>query len=119
MTTPRKSDTFFVGEVLIVFGAIISFIFGILYFLNLGVSVTFLPFLNIWGILGAITNLFLGAVLILLSIITLATLGILKIPLLRIQRNVLAFLILGFLMYMSGGTLGGTFVIIGAILMLF
>ncbi len=119
MATKRKSDTFFVGEVLIVFGAIVSFIFGLLYFLNLGVSVSFLPFLNIWGILGAITNLFLGFVLILLSLITLTTFGILKIPLLRLQRNVLAFLILGSLMYMSGGTLGGVFVIIGALLMLF
>ncbi|MFW9919570.1 MAG: hypothetical protein ACFFED_08225 [Candidatus Thorarchaeota archaeon] len=119
MAPPKKSDTFFVGEVLIVFGAIVSFIFGLLYFLNLGVSVSFLPFLNIWGILGAITNLFIGIVLILLSLITLATFGILKIPLLRLQRNVLAFLILGFLTYMSGGTLGGVFIIIGALLMLF
>ena len=81
MASKSKSDTFFVGQVLIVFGAIVSIIFGLLYFLNLGVSVSFLPFLNIWGILGAITNLFLGVVLILLSLITLATIGILKIPL--------------------------------------
>ncbi len=119
MAIQRKSDTYFVGEVMIIFGAIISFVFGLLYFLNLGVSVSFLPFLNIWGVLGAITNLFIGIVLILLSLITLTTLGVLKIPLLKLQRNVLAFLILGFVIYISGGTLGGVFIIIGAILMMF
>ncbi len=119
MATHTKSDTFFVGQVLIVFGAIVSFIYGILYFLNLGVSVSFLPFLNIWGILGAITNFFVGALLILLSLITLATFGIVKMPLLTMKRNILTFLLLGFASFIFGGTLGGIFIIIGAFLMLF
>jgi len=114
----KNSDTFFVGEVLIVFGAIVSFIYGILYFLNLGVSVSFLPFLNLLGIFGAITDLLMGIVLILLSLITLTTIGIVKMPLLKLKRNILTFLILGFGSYIFGGTIGGVFIIIGALLML-
>ncbi len=119
MAEQEKSDTHFVGEVLIVFGAIVSFVFGVLYFLNLGVSVNFLPFLDLSGILGTIAYLIQGIVLILLSLITLATFGIIKIPILKLKRNVLAFLILGFLTCLFGGTLGGVMVIIGALLMLF
>ncbi len=119
MVTAKKSDTFFVGEVLVVFGAIVSFIFGVLYLLNVSVSVSFLPFLNVWRVLGAIANLLLGVLQILLSLITLTTFGIVKIPLLRVRRNVLAFLLLGGAIYIFGCTLGGTFVLIGAVLMLF
>lgn len=119
MAEQEKSDTHFVGEVMIVFGAIVSFVFGVLYFLNLRVAVNFLPFLDLSEILGTIAYLIQGIVLILLSLITLATFGSLKIPILKIKRNVLAFLILGFLTALFGGTLGGVMVIIGALLMLF
>ncbi len=46
MTAPKQSDAFLVGQFLVVFGAIVSFVFGVLYLLNVGVGVTFLPSLT-------------------------------------------------------------------------
>ncbi|MFW9907053.1 MAG: hypothetical protein ACFFEF_00645 [Candidatus Thorarchaeota archaeon] len=119
MSDQQTSDTYLVGQLLVVFGAIVSFIFGVLYLLNVGVGVTFLPSLNLAGILGAITNFLLGIILVILSLITLATYGIIKIPTITFERNQLVLLILGVAMYVFGGTLGGVLVVIGSILMFF
>lgn len=119
MTAPKQSDTFLVGQFLVVFGAIVSFVFGVLYLLNVGVGVTFLPSLDLIGILGAINNLLLGILLVILSLVTLATFGVLNIPRITLQNNLLVLFLLGVVTFLFGGTLGGALVVIGSILMLF
>jgi hypothetical protein len=119
METKDRSDTYMVGQLLVVFGAIVTLIFGILYLLNVGVGVTFLPSLDLLGILGTLNNLIVGILLVLLSLITLATFGVVNLPLFKLERNQLVLFILGVVTFFVGSTLGGVLVIIGAILMLF
>ena len=119
MTDKPKSDTFVVGQFLVVFGAIVSFVFGLLYLLNLGVGVTFLPSLNLLGVLGALHNLLVGFTLVILSFITLATFGVLKVPRIKLRNNLMVIFLLGVATFLIGGTLGGVLVIIGSVLMLF
>ncbi len=119
MTAKKQSDTYLVGQFLVIFGAIVSFVFGVLYLLNVGVGVTFLPSLDLIGILGAVHNLLLGILLVILSLVTLATFGVLNIPRIQLQNNLLVLFLLGLVTFLFGGTLGGVLVIIGSILMLF
>jgi hypothetical protein len=108
-----------VGQLLVVFGAIVTFVFGVLYLLNVGVGVTFLPSLDLLGVLGTLNNLIIGVSLIILSLVTLATFGVLNIPRIKLEKNLLVLFFLGVVAYLLGGTLGGVLVIIGSILMLF
>ncbi len=119
MSKKRKSDAQRLGEILILLGTLVSLFFGILFILDLGVGITFLPTLNLSGILGALTTIFRGGSLILVSIITLASSGKIDFDPLELGRSWIIYLILGLVMYVLGGTLGGLLVIIGAILLLF
>ncbi len=119
METKDRSDTYMVGQLLVVFGAVVTFIFGALYLLNVGVGVTFLPSLDLLGLLGTLNNLIVGILLVILSLVTLATFGVLNIPQIKLQKNLFVLFLLGVASYLLGGTLGGVLVIIGSILMLF
>ncbi|MHA1902402.1 MAG: hypothetical protein ACXADL_00175 [Candidatus Thorarchaeota archaeon] len=115
----RKSDAKRVGELLVLIGGIVSLLFGILFLLNFGGAVSFLPTLDLTSFLGGLTSVVLGVVLIIISLATLATSGVINLPALKFKNNWIVLLIFGILMYIFGGTLGGILVILGAILMLF
>lgn len=119
MSENQRSDTYMVGQLLVVFGAIVTFVFGVLYLLNVGVGVTFLPSLDLLGILGTLNNLVVGILLVIISLVTLATFGVLNIPRIKLEKNILVLFLLGVVSYLIGGTLGGVLVIIGSILMIF
>ncbi|MFX0044596.1 MAG: hypothetical protein ACFE8Z_01990 [Candidatus Hermodarchaeota archaeon] len=100
-----------IGQLLVLLGGVIGLLFGILIAMNMG-----LVFLPEVGLVGFIGGLFTGAILILLSLIVLATSGAVNIPALKFDNNWIVLLILGILMYIFGGDLGAILVIIGAIL---
>ncbi|MHA1909345.1 MAG: hypothetical protein ACW98Y_18755 [Candidatus Thorarchaeota archaeon] len=119
METKDRSDTYMVGQLLVVFGAIVTFVFGVLFLLNVGVGVTFLPSLDLLGVLGTLNNLIVGILLVVLSLVTLATFGVLNIPQIKLEKNLIVLIFLGIVTFLVGGTLGGVLVIIGSILMIF
>jgi hypothetical protein len=102
-----------IGSLLVLLGSIVSLIIGILMlipgwgWLSWGLGSLFYPFTVIFAI-----------VLIILSLITLATSGVIKFPW-KLEKNWLMLLILGILQLVFGGSIGAVLVIIGAILMLF
>ncbi|MFX1260460.1 MAG: hypothetical protein ACFFAZ_00090 [Promethearchaeota archaeon] len=98
------------GELLVLLGGIVGLILGISQALNLG---TF--GIGIWGI-GILGYLVEGIILILLSLIVLATSGVLNIPALKFDNNWFVLLIFGILMLLFRGGIGALLVIIGAIL---
>jgi hypothetical protein len=100
-----------VGEILVLIGAIISLIFGILMLFNLNFG--FLPSLGLWAL-----NLIFGIVVIILSLVTLATSGVINFPW-KLEKNWIMLLILGILLLIFGGDIGAVLVIIGAILLIF
>jgi len=107
-----------VGELLVLIGSIISLIFGILMILSFP---TFgLDLWSIGGYLAAIAfiNVILGIILIILSLVTLATSGAIKFPY-KLEKNWIMLLILGIILLILGGGIGALLVIIGAILMMF
>lgn len=110
----RKSDAQKVGEILISLGGIVGLLFGILALL--GSRWVLLPDLPI---LQGLDLLISGIVLIVLSLVVLATNGTIKIKSLRLKRNWVVLLILGVLMYAFRGNLAAVLVILGAILLLF
>ncbi|MFW9846370.1 MAG: hypothetical protein ACFFD6_06460 [Candidatus Thorarchaeota archaeon] len=99
-----------IGELLVLLGGIIGLIFGILQAVGLG---TF--GLGLWGI-GILGGLIEGIILIILSLIVLATSGAVNIPMLKFDNNWLVLLIFGILMLLFNGGIGAILVIIGAIL---
>ncbi|MFX0108705.1 MAG: hypothetical protein ACFE7R_10495 [Candidatus Hodarchaeota archaeon] len=101
-----------IGELLVLLGGIIGLIFGILQVLDLG---TF--GLGLYGI-GILGPLIEGIILIILSLIVLATSGIVNIPALKFDKNWIVLLIFGILMLLFNGGIGAILVIIGAILFL-
>ncbi|MFX1564338.1 MAG: hypothetical protein ACFFDP_13625 [Promethearchaeota archaeon] len=107
-----------IGELLVLIGAIISLIIGILYIVNLGGYIFGLDLWSIGSIIPGI-GLFLGIALIIISLITLATSGAIpKFPIV-LEKNWIMLLILGIILIICGGGVGALLVIIGAILMLF
>jgi hypothetical protein len=113
-----KSDYQRVGELLVVLGAIVSLFFGVLHLLNFGAWVSFLPSVDLGSLLGAFENIGRGLILLVVSMVTLATSGTIDIPALQLEKNWLVLIVLSALMYIFGGTLGGILVFIGAIMML-
>lgn len=105
-----------IGELLVLIGAIVALIFGILEIIGWG---TF--GLGIWsvGSLFAGLGIILGILLIIFSLITLATSGAIpKFPIV-LEKSWIMMLILGIILIILGGGIGALLVIIGAILMLF
>ncbi|MHA2377898.1 MAG: hypothetical protein ACXADO_08985 [Candidatus Thorarchaeota archaeon] len=100
-----------IGELLVLLGGIVGLLFGILIALNMGPVL--LPGVGLVGFIGGLVT---GVILILLSLIVLATSGVVDIPALKFDNNWVVLLILGILMYVFGGDLGAILVIIGAIL---
>ena len=103
-----------IGEILVLVGSIIALIFGILEILSIG---TF--GLGIWSVGSVIPGfgIILGIILIIVSLITLATSGVIKFPW-KLEKNWLMLLILGIVLLIFGGGIGAVLVIIGAILMI-
>jgi hypothetical protein len=100
-----------IGQLLVLLGGIVGLLFGILIAMNMGFVL--LPGVGLVGFIGSLVT---GAILILLSLIVLATSGVVNIPALKFDNNWIVLLILGILMYIFGGDLGAILVIIGAIL---
>jgi hypothetical protein len=100
-----------IGQLLVLLGGIVGLLFGILMALNMGFVL--LPGVGLVGFIGSLVT---GVILILLSLIVLATSGVVDIPALKFDNNWVVLLILGILMYIFGGDLGAILVIIGAIL---
>lgn len=100
-----------IGQLLVLLGGIVGLLFGILITLNMGFVL--LPGVGLVGFIGSLVT---GVILVLLSLIVLATSGAVNIPALKFDNNWIVLLILGILMYVFGGDLGAILVIIGAIL---
>ncbi len=98
-----------IGGLLILIGGILGLLFGILGLLGMGIALLPSVDLAFLGIIGSI-------ILIVLSLIVLATSGVIKIAMLKMDNTWVINLILGILMYIFGGGLGAILVIIGAIL---
>ncbi len=103
---------------LIIFGAILTGVHGILFVMNFGRWLEFLPTIELGSVLGNLTGLSIGVLLIFLSILTLAiSSSLIELPVSN-NREWIPFLLLGLLMYFLGGTLGGLLVIMGSLLKL-
>ncbi|HDD67255.1 MAG TPA: hypothetical protein ENG31_01365 [Candidatus Thorarchaeota archaeon] len=107
-----KKDTTKVGEILVILGGIVGLLYGILNVLNVGMILFPGP-----GLIGYLGNLVIGVIQIVISLIVLATSGVVKIPALKMDKNWVVMLILGIVLYLFGAGLPGVLVIIGAILL--
>ena len=112
-----KSDLRKWSEILVLIGAIIALIEGILTILGIG-------FFSFWSIgpyishlLTGIFNLVFGIIIIIFALITLATSGVIKFPL-AFEKNWIMLLILSIILIVFGANLGGGIALIGAILLL-
>ena len=107
------SDLKKIGDLLVLIGALVGLIQGILLILNMGFA-----FVNpLGGMLGGVAVGILG---IIFSLIALVNSGFLKIKALDFGKTnkFLVVLIIGILMVLFGSDFGGILVIIGAILWL-
>ncbi len=110
--TMAKSSMTKLGELLVLIGGIVGIIYGIAAVLSFPL---FDPIgWELGGILGGIIS---GIILIVVSLVTLATSGVINIPALKLGKSWIVLLILGILIYIFGSGLGGILVIIGAILL--
>ena len=109
-----------VGELFILIGSFVALIFGILLLIP-SVGIRFVP----WcahclpfgtGFFGL--ELLFGIIVIILSIITMATSGFINLPW-KFKRNWLIPLILGIFLLIFGGDIGAILVITGAIVLVF
>lgn len=107
-----KSSMTKLGELLIMIGAIVGLIYGIAAAINFDLLDP-IP-LGVEGFLGGIIS---GLILIVVSLVTLATSGVVDIKALKLEKNWIVLLVLGILIYIFGSSLGGFLVIIGAILL--
>ena len=100
-----------IGDILVLIGALVGLLQGVLLILGMGIGIINLGFLDplIMGILG-----------ILFSLIALVNSGFLKISALDFGKTnkFIVVLIIGVLMFVFASDLGGILVIIGAILWL-
>ncbi|MFW9919568.1 MAG: hypothetical protein ACFFED_08215 [Candidatus Thorarchaeota archaeon] len=97
---------------LIVIGGILGLLLGILTAAGFGFGLIDL------GLLGILGPLIYGILQILVSLIVLATSGIVNIPALKFEKNFVVYLILGIVMWVVNLELAGILVIIGAILLI-
>jgi hypothetical protein len=111
----KKSAMANVGEVLVLIGAIVSLIFGVLMFIP---GWGWLGFNPLGFLFGYALNIIFGIITIILSLITLATAGAIKFKW-KLEKNWAMYLLLGILLLIFGGYFGAVLVIIGAILLLF
>ena len=102
-----------IGDLLVLIGALIGLLQGILLILNMGVM-----FFNPLG--GFLGGLVLGILAIIFSLIALVNSGFLKISALDFGKTnkFIVVLIIGILMILFASDIGGILVIIGAILWL-
>lgn len=107
-----KSTIQKVGEILVLIGAIISLIFGIIMLIP-GIGWSIFPIFWGWGL-----ELIFGIIVIIVSLITLATSGYINLPW-KLEKNWIMLLILGIILLIFGGDIGAILVIIGAILLIF
>jgi len=106
------SDLNKIGSLLVLIGGIIGLIQGIL--MIIGSPFSIFPGLGDFG-LGSLIS---GILLILFSLIALASSGAIHLGSLNFGNNWIVILVVGILMYVFGSDLGGILVIIGAILFL-
>jgi hypothetical protein len=100
-----------VSKFFVVLGGILGVAFGILKSLSItGWEFISFPLLPLEGFIE-------GIILIIVSLIVLATSGVVKIPALKFDNNWIILLILGIVMWVFSGGLASIFVIIGAILL--
>jgi len=100
-----------ISKILVMLGGILGVIFGILKALLItGWGWISFPLFALGGIVE-------GIILIVVSLIVLATSGVVKIPALKFDNNWIILLILGIVMWIFGGDLGSILVIVGAILL--
>ncbi|MHA1959959.1 MAG: hypothetical protein ACW99U_06990 [Candidatus Thorarchaeota archaeon] len=96
-----------IGEILILLGALVGLIQGVL--MILGMPFGFITFMFLDGLVT-------GILAILFALIALVNSGFIKIPALEFSNKWLVILIVGILMWAFASDLGGILVIIGAIL---
>jgi len=100
-----------ISKILVMLGGILGVIFGILKSLLItGWGWISFPLFALGGVVE-------GIILIIVSLIVLATSGVVKIPALKFDNNWIILLILGIVMWIFGGDLGSILVIVGAILL--
>ena len=97
-----------IAKWLVVIGGLLGLLEGILTIMGI----------PIFGGFFILDNLFMGIIAIILSLIALATSGVIDIKALKFDFNWIVLIILGVLMYVFASGLGGILVIVGAILML-
>jgi hypothetical protein len=103
---------------LIIFGAVLTAVHGVLFLMNFGSWLGFLPTIELGSILGSLTSLGTGIILIFLSILTIAiSSSLIELPT-STNQEWIPPLLLGLSMYFLGGTLGGLLVIMGSLLKL-
>ncbi|MBD3157257.1 MAG: hypothetical protein GF309_00585 [Candidatus Lokiarchaeota archaeon] len=107
---PKKQTTK-IAEILIALGGLVGLLYGILEVLNMGLAV----FSPLGGVLGSLIT---GIIAIVISLVVLATSGVVDIPSLKMEKNVVVIIVLGVLLFLFAADLAGALVIIGAILML-
>ncbi len=107
------ADTKKIGDLLVLLGAIIGIIQGILWLIPGGTTVSFI---NILG--SYLDGLFIGILAILFSLIALVNSGFLKIKALDFGKTnkFIVILIIGILMILFASDIGGILTILGAIL---
>ncbi len=104
-----------VGEILAILGGLLGLLYGILDVLGGGFAI--LPGLGL-GLGGILGSVIIGIIVIIISLVILATSGVVNIPMLKVGQSWIIMIILGILLYIFGAGLPGILVIIGAILML-
>jgi hypothetical protein len=107
----KMADFKEISKWLVLLGGILGILYGVLKMMNMGWGVITFP-------LFVLDGLIMGIILIVLSLIVLATSGVVDIPALKFEYNWIVILILGILMWIFGGDLASVLVIIGAILLL-
>ncbi|MHA2060263.1 MAG: hypothetical protein ACW976_05760 [Candidatus Ranarchaeia archaeon] len=111
----KKKGMSNVSDILVLLGAIIALIFGILDVVGIG-SLG----LGIWSINAVLPGfgLIVAVILIIFALITLATTEVIKFPW-KFKKNWTMLLVLGIVLLILGGGIGAVLVILGAILLLF
>ncbi|MGY5875648.1 MAG: hypothetical protein RTU30_07875 [Candidatus Thorarchaeota archaeon] len=100
------------SKIFALLGGLLGLLYGILDVLTLGGTIPG------WGLSIIPDAIISGILLIVLSLIVLATSGWIKISALKLNFNLLILLILGVLMLLTSGGLAGILVIVAAILLL-
>lgn len=103
------------GEILAILGGLLGLLYGILDVLGWGFGI--LPSLGL-GLGSILGSVIIGIIVIIISLVILATSGVVNIPMLKMGQSWIIMIILGILLYVFGAGLPGILVIIGAILML-